>query len=1015
MHLHTLTFQAVGPFPGRHTVDLAELGAGGIFLLEGPTGAGKSTLIDMIVFALYGKVASRDASEDRLRSGHAGPDVETFVDLVFETSSGVYRVRRTPAYQRPKQRGAGTTTQQAGVRLWRLASPDAPDTGELLSARLDEAGAELQRIVGLDRDQFVQTIVLPQGEFAGFLRAKPEDRRGLLQKVFGTAVYEQLQVRLERMRAEVHRDVGEALARVRQSTASFCGAAGLDEVATAQLTDLAAESLTTADERPHVERRAAEHVEHLAAASVEADTAAAAARERCATEREALDAARALAAALRRREVLRAEEADLLAQVQEVAALADRAAAARKAGQVLPYVDALTEADRAHAAARDVEAAAQQRAPEDLRATVAAQDEGTSGVEPHLVAARDACTGTVAVLERLVELERGIPARRAALATATGAVQAIDVELHALHGARAERPVRRAELHDQLVVARGTAEGLGAAEQVVVAAEERLAAADDVAARGVEVERAAGGLARLAQAAASSVAHEAALRAARLAGIAGELAAALRPGEPCGVCGGTDHPAPAGLAADHVSAADVAAAEAARATAEGAVASGASRLAALREQVEARRAMTGGLDQAAAKAALLEAQDARDRARAAVRRRKELDTALVRHDQETLSLDQRVADLATRLAAERARVEGLEAALAADVAAVATELDGHATVAERVDEVRDRARRIGAWLAASSAARAAATGVDRCTAELAAALGRAGMASAEEVRACAVTDVVLQGWVRRTEQHARDLDRVRSALAEPPLRDLGEDVVVDVTGAEARHRSADEAATHATALAGQVRDRARAAEDALERLRASVDAAERVRREAVPVVRMANLAAASGSDNAKQLTLATYVLTRRFEDVVAAANGRLTAMSAGRFELARSEEKEAVRARRTGLAMKVVDHEIGGERDPRTLSGGETFYVSLCLALGLADVVTAEAGGTELGTLFVDEGFGTLDPETLEVVLAELGRLRDGGRVVGVVSHVEALKQAIAERVEVRRLPGGGSTLTVRA
>jgi exonuclease SbcC len=178
---------------------------------------------------------------------------------------------------------------------------------------------------------------------------------------------------------------------------------------------------------------------------------------------------------------------------------------------------------------------------------------------------------------------------------------------------------------------------------------------------------------------------------------------------------------------------------------------------------------------------------------------------------------------------------------------------------------------------------------------------------------------------------------------------------------------------------------------------------------------MANLAAAAGSDNAKQLTLASYVLARRFEDVVAAANGRLTAMSGGRFELARSEEKEAVRARRTGLAMKVVDHEIGRERDPRTLSGGETFYVSLCLALGLADVVTAEAGGTELGTLFVDEGFGTLDAETLEVVLAELGRLRDGGRVVGVVSHVEALKQAIAERVAVRRLPGGGSTLTVRA
>jgi exonuclease SbcC len=111
----------------------------------------------------------------------------------------------------------------------------------------------------------------------------------------------------------------------------------------------------------------------------------------------------------------------------------------------------------------------------------------------------------------------------------------------------------------------------------------------------------------------------------------------------------------------------------------------------------------------------------------------------------------------------------------------------------------------------------------------------------------------------------------------------------------------------------------------------------------------------------------------------------------------------------------VLDHHTGSSRDPRTLSGGETFYVSLCLALGLADVVTAEAGGIDLGTLFIDEGFGSLDDATLDVVLAELSRLRDGGRVVGVVSHVESLKSAIPERVEVRRRPGGGSTLTVRA
>src|SRR5690606_26472161 len=146
---------------------------------------------------------------------------------VFETGSGVYRVRRTPKFERPKRSGTGTTTQQASVRLWRLGSADRPDDGELLSQRMDEAGAELQQIVGLDRRQFVQTVVLPQGEFASFLRAAPEDRRGLLQKVFGTEVYEQLQQRLERMRAEAGRAGEAARQEVQRAVARYIGATDL--------------------------------------------------------------------------------------------------------------------------------------------------------------------------------------------------------------------------------------------------------------------------------------------------------------------------------------------------------------------------------------------------------------------------------------------------------------------------------------------------------------------------------------------------------------------------------------------------------------------------------------------------------------------------------------------------------------------------------------------------------------------------------------------------------------------
>ncbi|MDT0166952.1 SbcC/MukB-like Walker B domain-containing protein, partial [Actinotalea sp. AC32] len=663
----------------------------------------------------------------------------------------------------------------------------------------------------------------------------------------------------------------------------------------------------------------------------------------------------------------------------------------------------------ARADAVEAVAVARAGAPEDLR------DLPDDGLTTALEVARDDGTGLLAVLARVAEVEAGLPARRAAVAADEASLQDLLVEQAALEAARAERPEGRLHVEASLAEAREAAEGVAAAEAAVGAAEQQLEAADDAAALAIEAERAASEAASLSSRAAEAVRHEAALRTARLAGIAGELATTLADGERCVVCGSPDHPAPASIGADHVDDEQVAAAEAARAAAEAAASTAGSRVVALHERAAARLVAAGGLDPEAAKVALLAAQDHLTRARAAVRRRTELERQLVRHDEETVALDQRLSALTARISGERARIDARHRQIDADAATVATELDGCASVAERVAAVRARALAVGRWLDALSALERAHADADRCEREVAAALAAADLPDAPAARAASAPGATVAAWTRRADEHRQALATVEAGLAEPVLRDLAEDATADVETATAAHEQAEAAATEASQDAARVADRARAAQRAVDRLRAALAGAEHLRREAVPVVRMADLAAASGGDNAKSLTLATYVLARRFEDVVAAANTRLTAMSAGRFELVRSEEKEAVRARRTGLAMKVVDHHIEGERDPRTLSGGETFYVSLCLALGLADVVTAEAGGTDLGTLFVDEGFGTLDAETLEVVLAELGRLREGGRVVGVVSHVDALKQSIAERVEVRRLPRGGSTLTVRA
>jgi exonuclease SbcC len=217
------------------------------------------------------------------------------------------------------------------------------------------------------------------------------------------------------------------------------------------------------------------------------------------------------------------------------------------------------------------------------------------------------------------------------------------------------------------------------------------------------------------------------------------------------------------------------------------------------------------------------------------------------------------------------------------------------------------------------------------------------------------------------------------------------------------------ARAHAESLRIRVRD--------VEACRAHLEVAEQetaeVRAQTRPVIRVADAAAGAGSVNPRRLTLSTYVLRERFESVVVAASRRLERMSSGRFSLERDESTSG--AKKAGLGLAVLDQWTGTRRDTRTLSGGESFYASLALALGLADTVRDEVGGVELETLFIDEGFGSLDADALESVLDVIDALRDGGRVVGIVSHVHELKERIPDRIEVRRLGDGTSTVAVCA
>ena len=224
MRLHSLELTAFGPYAQVQRIDFGRLSSSGLFLLEGPTGSGKTTILDAITFALYGGLAGDESAEDRLRSHFAAPDAEPSVSLEFSVRGVRHRLTRVPEHRRPKRRGDGFTTEAAHVHLQRHEGGGWVS----LSANKAEAGEMITELIGLNRAQFTQVMLLPQGQFAKFLQAADDERRVLLSKLFGTQLYDRITAELDRRRAAAIRQRQDADAAIDAATSAAAEAAGLD-------------------------------------------------------------------------------------------------------------------------------------------------------------------------------------------------------------------------------------------------------------------------------------------------------------------------------------------------------------------------------------------------------------------------------------------------------------------------------------------------------------------------------------------------------------------------------------------------------------------------------------------------------------------------------------------------------------------------------------------------------------------------------------------------------------------
>lgn len=999
MKIKKLRIAGFGPYKDEQLIDFERFDDDGIFLITGKTGAGKSSILDAVCFALYASVPRYDGTESQLRSDHCEPDDPTFVELEFAMGDTDYRIYRTPRFDRPKKRGGGTTTSQPDARLDVRDDTDPASSSDALTtaapsgdgwrgvaARPVDVGLELSRILPLKQDQFLQVILLAQNRFQKFLLAKTDDRRAVLRTLFGTARFERFESELLARR----KVLGEQLGVLQQQIGGFAATIAHQLELDAPPASPSREWFETAQ------------AELAAECAVAAATAAAADGAVSATTEE-LQRQSALRGRQERRDAAGITRDALEGRRDEIDALRRTVAAAERAARVVPQIRALADAEGARALALADEAAARELWSELGESALRVEATTLQTTIDEILGIQGSLHEIVTSEQLVPGLDRDLDVAETSLAESSEALSRVQALISVLPGridAAAEqradaalRAAREVEARAELSRLEREAEAIDAVQRL----EPELIRAEQLEKTAAAANRAA------------ATSYDDLLER-RLAGHAAELAAELVDGQPCAVCGSAEHPAPATRTAVPVNEHDVELARSAQAAAyRGLEAAQQKVQSAALALAEARtRANDKKPDQLEAERAVAHST---------------LDRALTARD-DVSRLEQQLVALRDELAL--AHAEQTDAQAARDTAsALTTELRSRrssilARAAEHRGEfatVTDRAARLQSELeAARRIGDAAAISTQRqvslalAVAEVQTQLLAEGFVDQQAALAARIADAVIAAHHEALRRYDDEFAVVQALFDEPGMADLPAELIDLHAAQEATDRAVAErdlARSVESTLVERARQIGALVADAILQFEESnsLFATQTQVRELAAVVH-------GDEPNTKRMRLETYVLAAQLEEIIAAANQRLRTMTGGRYLLEHDDSLQ-FRGAQSGLGLAIRDAHTGRARPTHSLSGGETFLASLALALGLAEVVSEQAGGIALDTLFVDEGFGSLDAETLETAMSTLDSLRTRGRTIGLISHVDSMKEQIPAKLAIVVSERGDSRIVV--
>ncbi|MEX2321678.1 MAG: SMC family ATPase, partial [Saccharospirillum sp.] len=986
-----LSISAFGPFAGEEVVDFTRFGESALYLINGPTGAGKSSLLDAICFALYGVTTGGEREAASMRSDQAPDDLDTCIVFDFQLGDTLYRIERTPTQQVAKKRGEGITVRQADARLWRmppalLASPFDEQEADLLPLKgIREINDEIQTLTGLNADQFRQVMVLPQGKFRELLLASSNDREAIFSQLFQTHTFKAIEDRLKEQAAEIRNQRDKLTERL----AGHLDSAGVEtaEALDERLAELA----------PVVDAARAKQAE---------------AQKTEATARRAHEESQALQQQFEQLAKDKAAQRDWHAKAKVIAEKEALIVAARQAEKQLPVWERWQQSQRNETREQGI--------LQQLNQAVTDLEQQKSTVEAELELARDAHAGLDTLkseqdnLTRLRSQSEQLRAAQRRLGNARSTVEQFDRKAKQRTAQKTEMSEQFETLERQIAASADLS-----AEQLTLAHRlERLTRLGKqkrqwvVLTEAASKHRAEADTWQQELTSAEARAETLKTQALRLEqawhlGQAAQLAAQLSDGEPCPVCGSEAHPNPAALEAESVSRDQV---NTARATLE-------SQLTAVNKALQARDRALHSAEESSQQAqrqqedleeyAERSMEDLEQDYLVSQRQLKTLQrqaealgkarTELENTRQQLSQIDQidagarpqREAAVAEKAAAEQA-VDSLEKDIP-EAYRQAEVLENRLTdVTRSIEQITRRwqqsQEKHNSFKESLAAARAKVSAQNERLKE-----ARRDLSEAEKRWQTALIDspfaneaeftqarreeAELERWQQQIDQHRQAGEKLSWSIQQQEAA-LADKTKPDLMQLEAQWHQVREALNAATRHYDEQQALLKAAKDVKQRM---AETLQKIKQLEADYGVTGTLAEVASGKNGQRISLQRFVLSVLLDDVLIEASHRLTTMSKGRYQLLRRQDRTKGNVA-SGLDLDVEDAYTGKSRPVNTLSGGESFMAALALALGLSDVVQAYAGGIRLDALFIDEGFGSLDPDSLDLAIETLMELRANGR-----------------------------------